>query len=203
MPLSVTARIPRPDPRGRSGLGTVPFDHGRVGYSTPRIAGRAKCTSGRRRVQELYRPHRDDSPWQPTGKGIWRGAAGPFPATGLSDALNDVVEASLACRRSSAAGRATIRTRRSDTPKQLGAVTARELMMTSIQTRIEPRSYFPAASVDPTDAHRAPALRTSASTPCQCLAIGDAERGRVSASRPHPGPPPSSSARPAAGPPGP
>jgi hypothetical protein len=67
MPVSVTTRIPRPDPRGRSGSGTVPFDHGRVGYSAPRIAGRPKCTSGRRQVQELYRLHRDDSPWQPTG----------------------------------------------------------------------------------------------------------------------------------------
>ena len=38
------------------------------------------------------------------------------------------------------------------TPKQLGAVTVHELMVISIHTRIEPRSYFPAASVDPTDA---------------------------------------------------
>src|SRR5437879_2643577 len=41
---------------------------------------------------------------------------------------------------------------RSDRPKQPGAVTDHELMVTSIQTRIEPRGDFPAASVDPTEA---------------------------------------------------
>jgi hypothetical protein len=40
------------------------------------------------------------------------------------------------------------------TPKQPGAATVHELMVTSIQTRIEPRSDFPAASVDPTEARK-------------------------------------------------
>src|SRR5262249_54414517 len=41
------------------------------------------------------------------------------------------------------------------TPKHLGAVILRDSMVTSIQTRIELRSYFPAASVDQTEAHHA------------------------------------------------
>src|SRR5262245_24262928 len=39
------------------------------------------------------------------------------------------------------------------TPKQLGAVTVRKPMVTSKQTRIEPRRSFTATLVDPTDAH--------------------------------------------------
>src|SRR5262249_23498048 len=38
------------------------------------------------------------------------------------------------------------------TPKQLGAVTVHRVMVTSIQTRIDLRGYFPDASVDPTEA---------------------------------------------------
>jgi hypothetical protein len=38
------------------------------------------------------------------------------------------------------------------TPNQLAAVTVHDLMVTSILARIESRSYFPDASVDPTDA---------------------------------------------------
>jgi Bacterial regulatory proteins, tetR family len=43
----------------------------------------------------------------------------------------------------------------------------------------------------PLSACQSPDFLTSASMPCQCLAIGDSGRGRVSASRPHPEPPPS------------
>src|SRR5262249_7448484 len=45
------------------------------------------------------------------------------------------------------------------TPKQLGAVTVHRQMVTSVQTRTEPRGYFPDASVDPTEARNAPAFR--------------------------------------------
>jgi hypothetical protein len=47
------------------------------------------------------------------------------------------------------------------TPKHLGAETAHKSMVTSIQTRIEPRSYFPDASVDPTDARNGSACGES------------------------------------------
>src|SRR5262249_61175379 len=40
------------------------------------------------------------------------------------------------------------------TPKQLGAVTVHYSMVASIQTRVEPRTDFPDASVDPTDARK-------------------------------------------------
>src|SRR5262249_24206512 len=45
------------------------------------------------------------------------------------------------------------------TPKQLGAVTVRKLMVTSKQTRIEPGRSFAAASVDPTEARNSQDLR--------------------------------------------
>ena len=44
-------------------------------------------------------------------------------------------------------------------PKPLGEATAPELIFASTQDRIGPRSYFPAASVDPTDARKATVRR--------------------------------------------
>src|SRR5262249_28120641 len=41
------------------------------------------------------------------------------------------------------------------TPKQPGAETVHDLMVTSMKTSIDPRSYFLSASVDPTEARKA------------------------------------------------
>jgi hypothetical protein len=70
------------------------------------------------------------------------------------------------------------------TPKQLGAVNVHQYMVTSIQTRVEPRGYFPDASVDPTEARcaklkGAPAFAASLSSGNKFLPAGQAGIGTV------------------------
>jgi hypothetical protein len=70
---------------------------------------------------------------------------------------------------------------RPTTPKQLGAITVRKLMVAGIQARVEQRGCFSDASVDPTDARKATVRRFGRSDRSRLVARADItpdERGR-------------------------